>query len=113
MQRAEAMVGMTWIFRILPRSVWVYFKIEARWFPSCAHVLIPSNKLPDTKTTNDKLDLLDEKMERLQTQLTDTKTTDDKIDLLDKKMDRLQTLLQELSSREQRQGRTTSIVTEI
>ena len=83
MQRAEVMVGMTWIFLIFrdtfPRSVWD--KFEARYFPSCAHVLIETKKYKqDEQTMNDKMEQLNRQMQALLQRSEDDQKKNDKVD---------------------------------
>ena len=61
MQRAEVMVGMTWIFRIRQRisSPLHWKELEDCYFPSCVHVLTETKFKQDEQTMNEKMEQLD------------------------------------------------------
>ena len=73
MQRADVMVGMAGIFRILRWCLPRWFWSDDRFFPSCAHVLTKTKQQPgDTiekrikAPLNAKMEQLETKMEKLE-----------------------------------------------
>ena len=91
MQRAEVMVGMTWIFRIRQRllSPLHWKELEACYFPSCVHVLTETKQ--DEQTINEKMEQQDRQMQALLNKSED-ETMNKKMEQLDRQI-KMQALL--------------------
>ena len=91
MERAEVMVGMTWIFRIRQwlSSPLHWKELEACYFPSCVHVLTETKQ--DEQTINEKMEQQDRQMQALLNKSED-ETMNKKMEQLDRQI-KMQALL--------------------